>query len=285
MRRFFLLISILFTAIVNHAQELNCQVSIVSQQVQGTVEKQIFDQLQKSIYEFMNNTKWTKDLYTTEERIDCSIMINVTSKIADGEYSGTIQIQSRRPIYKSSYSAPVFNYIDEKFSFKFLQFQQLQFNINSFENNLTSVLAFYAYIILAHDYDAYSNLGGQEYYQKAQMIVANAQSASELGWKSSEGNKNRYWITENALQPVFQGIRECEYKYHRLGLDIMYEKAADGRKVILESLDLLKKVYNDRPASFAMELFFDAKVDELVNVFSKALPEEKTKGLRNAYYH
>lgn len=279
MRRFFLLISIFYTAIVTQAQELNCQVSIVSQQVQGTVEKQIFDQLQKSIYEFMNNTKWTKDLYTTEERIDCSIMINVTSKIADGEYSGTIQIQSRRPIYKSSYSAPVFNYIDEKFSFKFLQFQQLQFNINSFENNLTSVLAFYAYIILAHDYDAYSNLGGQEYYQKAQMIVANAQSASELGWKSSEGNKNRYWITENALQPVFQGIRECEYKYHRLGLDIMYDKATDGRKVILESLDLLKKVYNDRPASFAMELFFDAKVDELVNVFSKALPEEKTKAL------
>lgn len=277
MYKYCLLFFLVLNAFSFKAQELNCQVSIVSQQVQGTTEKQIFDQLQKSIYDFMNNTKWTKDLYTSSERIDCSVLINVTSKTSADEYTGTIQVQSRRPIYKSSYSSPLVNYIDDKFSFKYQQFQQLEFNLNTFQNNLTSVLAFYAYVVIANDYDSFANLGGTEYYQKAQLIVSNAQSASELGWKSFETNKNRYWITENALQPVFQPIRECMYKYHRLGLDIMFEKPDEGRKEILKSTDLLVAVYKNRPASYIMELFFNAKADEIVNIFSKGLPDEKTK--------
>lgn len=261
------------------AQELNCQVSVISPQIQGTTEKQIFEQLQKAIFEFMNNTKWTKDNYTTSERIDCSILINVTQKLSADDYRGTIQVQSRRPIYRSSYFSPTVSYIDENFIFKFQQFQQLDFNLNTFSNNITSVLAFYAYVILANDYDTFSNLGGTEYFQKAQLIVSNAQSASETGWKSFESNKNRYWIVENALQPVFQPIRECMYKYHRLGLDIMNEKSSEGRKEILKSFDLLLGVYKNRPASYIMELFFDAKVDEVVNVFSKAPPDEKVKAV------
>lgn len=261
------------------SQELNCQVSVVSVQVQGTTEKQIFDQLQKSIFEFMNNTRWTKDNFTTAERIDCSILINVTNKLSADDYMATIQIQSRRPVFKSSYFSPTVNYIDESFVFKYQQFQQLEFNLNTFQNNITSVLAFYAYLIIANDYDTYSNLGGTEYWQKAQLIVGNAQSASESGWKSFESQKNRYWITENALQPVFQPIRECMYKYHRLGLDIMFDKADEGRKEILKSMDLLVGVYKNRPASFAMELFFDAKVTEVVNIFSKGQPDEKAKAV------
>lgn len=261
------------------AQELNCQVSVVSPQLQGTTQKQIFDQMQKSIYEFMNNTKWTKDNYTAAERIDCSILINVQTQLSTDEYTGTIQVQSRRPIFKSSYYSPVLNYIDEKFQFKYQQYQQLEFNINNFSTNLTSVLAYYAYIVIGLDYDSYSNLGGTEYLQKAQIIVGNAQSAGEPGWKSYESNKNRYWLVENALQPVFQPIRECSYKYHRLGLDIMSEKPDEGRKVILQSLDLLIGVYKSRPASFNMELFFNAKADELVNIFSKGLPDEKSKAV------
>jgi len=259
------------------SQELNCQVSVVSPQIQGTTEKQIFEQLQKAIFEFMNNTKWTKDNVTTPERIDCSILINVTQKLGTDDYKATIQVQSRRPVFKSSYFSPAVNYIDENFSFKFQQFQQLDFNLNTFSNNLTSVLAFYAYVVIANDYDTFSNLGGTEYFQKAQLIVSNAQSAGEMGWKSFESNKNRYWIVENALQPVFQPIRECMYKYHRLGLDIMSDKAEEGRSEILKSTTLLLEVYRNRPASFAMELFFDAKVDELVNIFSKGTPEEKSK--------
>lgn len=259
------------------AQELNCQVSIVSQQVQGTVEKQVFEQMQKIIFEFMNNTRWTKDVYTQQERIDCSILINVTQKLSTDEYLGTIQIQSRRPVYKSSFFTPLFNYIDENFQFKFQQFSQLEFNLNTFQNNLTSILAFYAYVVIALDYDSFSPLGGTEYWQKAQTIVNNAQTTSEKGWKSSEGNKNRYWLVENQLQPVFQGIRNCYYKYHREGMDIMSEKSDKGRENILNSIDLLVPVYNNRPASFNMQLFFNAKGDEIVNVFSQGLPDEKSK--------
>ena len=274
-------IALLFTTFVTRisAQELNCQVSIVSQQVQGTVEKQVFEQMQKIVFELKNNTKWTKDLYTQQERIDCSILINVTQKLGTDEYLGTIQIQSRRPVYKSSYYAPLFNYIDENFQFKFQQFTQLEFNLNTFQNNLTSVLAFYAYVVIAMDYDSYSPLGGTQYWQMAQTIVNNAQTTSEKGWKSSEGTKNRYWLIENQLQPVFQGIRDCNYKYHREGLDIMSEKVDQGRANILSSLDLLVPVYNNRPASFNMQLFFNAKGDELVNVFSKGLPDEKSKAV------
>jgi len=264
-----------------YSQELNCQVTVNSTQIQGTTEKQVFDQVQKAVFEFMNNTKWTKDNYTTNERIDCSILINITSKLSTEDYKATIQIQSRRPTYKSSYNSPLVNYMDENFVFKYGQFQQLEFNINNYSNNLTSVLAFYAYIIIANDYDTFTNLGGTEYFQKAQLIVSNAQSSGEVGWKSFESNKNRYWIVENALQPVFQPLRECMYQYHRLGLDIMNDKPDDGRKAILNSTDLLVKVYKDRPASFILELFFNAKADELVNIFSKGFPDEKTKAVEN----
>jgi hypothetical protein len=279
MNRFLIIFLFIFVTRIVFSQELNCQVSVVSTQIQGTTNKQIFDQLQKAIFEFMNNTKWTKDNYTVAERIDCSILINVTQQLSADDYKATIQIQSRRPIYKSSYFSPTVNYIDENFIFKYQQFQQLEFNLNTFANNITSTLAFYAYVIIANDYDTFSNLGGTEYFQKAQLIVSNAQSASETGWKSFESNKNRYWIVENALQPVFQPIRECMYKYHRLGLDIMNEKPDDGRKEILKSLDLLLEVYKNRPASFIMELFFNAKSDEVVNVFSKGQPDEKTKAV------
>lgn len=281
MLKYIILLLVVFSVKVTFSQELNCQVTINSSQVQGTTEKQIFDQMQKSIFEFMNNTKWTKDNYTTNERIDCSILINVTNKLGTEDYKATIQIQSRRPTFKASYNTPLVNYIDENFTFKYAQFQQLEFNINTYASNLTSVLAFYAYIIIANDYDSYSNLGGTEYFQKAQTIVSNAQSAGEVGWKSFESNKNRYWIVENALQPVFQPMRECSYKYHRLGLDIMNDKPDDGRKEILNATDMILVVYKDRPASFPIELFFNAKADELVNIFSKGFPDEKAKIVEN----
>lgn len=259
------------------SQELNCQVTINTQQIQGTVQKQIFEQMQKSIYEFINNRRWTNDVYTAQERIDCSFMINVTQSIGSDEYLATLQIQSRRPVFKSSFNAPLFNYIDENFQFKFQQFSQLEFNDNNFQNNLTSVLAFYAYVILAMDYDSFSPLGGSPYWQKAQQVVQNAQTASEKGWKSSEGNKNRYWLIENQMQPVFQGIRDCTYKYHREGMDIMHEKPTEGRAIVLNALELLVPVYNNRPASFNMQLFFNAKGDEIVNIFQQGTAEEKTK--------
>lgn len=275
MKKLLILLTLNFLAYNFIGQELNCQVTINSTQLQGTTNKQIFDQLQKAIYEFMNNKKWTKEIYTTNERIDCSVFINIKEALSPEDFSASIQIQSNRPVFKSSYATKMFNYEDDNFVFKFQQFSQLEFNETTFQNNLTSVLAFYAYVILAVDADSFSPLGGTEHWQKAQLIVNNAQTASEKGWRNSDGTRNRYWIVENQLQPVFKGIRECHYAYCRNGLDIMYEKVEEGRANILKSLDLLKPVYQSRPASFNMQLFFNAKADELINIFKGALPEEK----------
>ncbi|MFL5752484.1 MAG: DUF4835 family protein [Bacteroidia bacterium] len=259
------------------SQELNCQVQVVSQQVQGTDAKRIFDNMQKQIFEFMNNTKWTKDIYTTSERIDCTILINVTEKVSTTDFKATIQVQCRRPVFKSSYNSPLFNYNDQNFEFSYVEFQPFDFNTTTYSSNLTSVLGYYAYVILAFDYDSFSPLGGTEYWQKAQQITTNAQNGSNAGpgWKAFEGNKNRYWLVENILNPVFTPIRETCYKYHRLGLDIMVDKPDDGRAIVLESIIKLKEVHKNRPSSYNMQLFFNAKADEIINIFSGATPAEK----------
>ena len=271
--------SLFFSIILinSHAQELNCQVIINTSQIQGSANKQIFDQLQKSIFDFVNNRKWSNDIFGSQEKINCTFQIIINKSLGSDEYSASIQVESARPIYKSAYSSTIFNFQDDDFQFKFQQFSQLEFNENTFQNNLTSVLAYYAYVVLANDYDSFSPLGGTQYWQKAQQIVNNAQSANESGWVSSQSQRNRYWLVENTLQPVFKGLRDCMYEYNKNGLDIMFEKTDEGRAAILKSLDLLMPVYKSRPASFNMQLFFNAKADELVNIFKGASPEEKTK--------
>jgi len=263
------------------AQELNCHIEINHSQIQGSVNKQIFDQLQRSVTEFMNNTKWTNDAFTVQEKIECSFLIIINKVVAQDEYSGSIQVTSRRPVFKSSYYTQVLNVEDENFQFKFQQFSQLEFNMNNFQNNLTSVLQYYAYAVIAADYDSFSPLGGTQYWQKAQLIVQNAQNAIEPGWKQviGKGERNRYWLVENTLQPVFKGIRDCNYEYSRKGLDVMSENVEEGRANILKALNLLLPVYQARPASFNMQVFFNAKRDELVNIFKGATPEEKSKAI------
>jgi hypothetical protein len=268
---------ILLTVFKFNAQELNCKIEINYSQIQGSTNKQIFDQMQKIIYEFMNNTKWTNDVFSPQEKIECSILIVIQEAIGTDEYKGSIQVISSRPVYKSSYATQVLNVEDQDFQFKFQQFTQLEYNLNTFQNNLTSVLQYYAYVILATDYDSFSPLGGTQYWQKAQLIVQNAQNAAEPGWRQSQtGQKNRYWLVENTLQPVFKGIRDCMYSYSRTGLDKMHESVDEGRANVLKALDLLKPVYKARPASFNMQVFFNAKRDEIINIFKNATPEEKT---------
>lgn len=277
MRVIFIFFVFLFCGISVFAQELNCKVQVVSTQIQGSDAKRIFDNMSKQVFDFMNTTKWTKDNFTLNERIECNIQINVTDKLSTDEYKGTISVVSSRPIYKSSLNSTIFNYQDQNFVFKYVEFQPFEFNLSIFQNNLTSVLAYYAYMIIGFDYDTFSNQGGTEFFQKAQTIVANAQSANEPGWKAFESNKNRYWLVENLLATVFQPIRETMYKYHRTGFDIMVDKTEEGRSKILESLNLLLPVHKSRPASFNMQIFFNAKCDEIINLFCKGTPEEKTK--------
>jgi len=262
-----------------HAQELNCTVQVLAPQIQGTTEKRIFESLKGSIYEFMNNTHWTKDNFSATERITVSILINITDELAVDQFKGSIQIQTNRPAYKSSFNSTILNYSDNDFQFNYIEAQPMDFIETTFTNNLTSVLAYYAYIAIAMDYDTFSLNGGTPYYQKAQQIVNNAQNAAEHGWKSFESTsqKNRYWLVENALNPAFAPLRECMYKYHRLGFDLMYNDAATGRANVYESLLLVQKVYQEKPASFNLQLFFSAKADELVNLFSGAFADEKGK--------
>ncbi|MCG3168035.1 MAG: hypothetical protein POELPBGB_03835 [Bacteroidia bacterium] len=259
-------------------QELNCQVQVVSNQVQQS-DRRIFETLQKAIYEFVNTTKWTNDQYQLTERIECSMFINITERVSADEFKATIQVQSRRPVYKTSYNTTLLNINDQDFTFKYIEFQPLQFSEATMLANLTSVLAFYSYMIIAVDYETFSPNGGEVYFQKALAIVNNAQGAVESGWKQFESTNNRYWLIENFLNPRFKLMRDTYYKYHRLGMDVMTADMESGRRAITECLDNIKKVRQDQQNAYLLRLWFNSKADELVNVYSSAFPDVKAKAV------
>ena len=266
----------LLVATVSQAQELNCTVSVISPQVQNT-EKRIFETLQKDIREFMATTRWTEDVYALEERIECSILITVTERISNDKFRATMQIQSSRPAYMTAYNSVLLNVNDQDFTFQYVENQPLQFQENQHVSNLTSVLAFYAYMIIGTDYDSFSPKGGEPYFQKALQIVNNAQNEPERGWKAFEGSKNRHWLIENMLNARYEEFRGVMYKYHREGLDMMQSDLNTGRQAITECLQPLKRIRMDQPNSYLMTVFFTAKVDELINIFKEAFPDVKTK--------
>ena len=275
-----LIITVFFYSLSIYSQELNCNIQLVTQQIQGT-NKQVFETLQGAIYEFMNNTSWTTHVFGMDERIECNMLFNLQDQMGDDEFRGTLQIQVRRPVYNSSFNTVLFNYVDNELHFKYVEYEPLEFSENSHISNLTSILAYYAYIILGLDYDSFSYEGGTEFFQKAEKIVNNAQNASHKGWKSIESpsRKNRYWLIYNILNEDFSPAREFIYRYHRTGLDRMYEKLNEGRAEIAESLKLLQQVYRNKPDPFMhfLQVIYDAKSDELVNIFKDSFPEEKTR--------
>ena len=232
MKRFksFLLLPFILTILAQSsgsAQELRCNVQILSNQIQGT-NKQIYKTLQQDIYEFMNNRIWTNQKFENNERIECKILINLDKHTGD-EFSGSMTVSSRRPVYNSSYNTTMFQYKDNDIQFRYLENQPLEFDINSFKSNLTSILAYYAYIIIGLDFDSFSPMGGTPYYNKAQQIVSNAQNARGKGWKAFESRRNRYWLVENILNNEYGPVREFLYQYHRKGLDQMHDDQAQAR--------------------------------------------------------
>ena len=275
MRQLLIIISFFCLSITSFSQELNCKVTIVSDQVQGT-DKRIFDVLKTSIFEFMNNRKWTNDVFKNEERIDCTLFINILSRSSD-DITGTIQVQASRPVFKSSYITNLLNFKDEDFQIKYVENQPLDFAENAHLSNLTSILAYYANLIIGIDYDSFSLKGGTPYLQKAFAIVNNAQGTSEKGWKAFDGDQNRYWLINNMLDAPYIGIREAMYTYHLKGLDEMVANKEAGRTAIIESFETLKKVHQVRPLSFNMKVFFNAKYEEIINIFKIAFPDEKAK--------
>lgn len=263
------------------AQELRCNVQITSQQVQGT-NRQVFQTLQSAINEFLNGRAWTNYKFSTNERIECSMLFNIQDYSGD-KFSGTLQIQVRRPVYNTSFNTVLFNYVDNDLEFTYVEFQPLEFSETSHLSNLTSLLAYYAYIILGLDFDSYGLKSGNEFFLKAEKVVNNAQNANEKGWRSGESTsrRNRYWLIDNILDEEFSPVREFIYNYHRLGLDVMYDKMIDGRLVVAESLTLLQDVYRNRPDPFMhfLQVMLDAKSDEFVSIFQGSPEDEKRRVL------
>lgn len=249
-----------------NAQELRCVVSINSQKI-TTSDRNIFSNMQQVIAEFMNNTRWTTDKFKSEERIDCSLNIIIDTRPSNNEFTGSIQITANRPVYKSTYNSPLMNIKDDKFQFKFVEFQQLEWNENGSNTNLVNVLAFYAFMILGFDYDSYSPLGGTVYFSKAQVIVNNSANVSEPGWRAFESDRNRYWLCENINAPLFKPVRELMYKMHRKGLDEMTKDQPTALRTISESILPLKKIQQTRPTSWLLQNFCYAKSDEIINIF------------------
>ncbi len=271
---FYIFFSILVFAV--SGQELNCMVQVNSSQVQ-TSDKTVFEQLQMDVFEFMNSRQWTAYTFKQNERIECNIMINVSSWDNIENFTATIQVQSRRPVYNSSYNSVMLNHLDRDFTFKYMTGMPIEYIENTFTTNLASVLAFYAYIIIGLDFDSYKPFGGSEYFDKAQNIINTAQNAPDKGWKSYENQRNRYWMVENLLNATYADFRTGLYQYHRTGLDLLADEMSVGRQSITDALTNIQKVYRQRPGLFIVTLFMTSKSDELVNIFTPAPPAEKMR--------
>lgn len=259
------------------SQELDCTVTVSSQRLEGT-DKRIFESLQNAMFEFMNNRKWTNYNIKVEERIECTILLDVTERIGGDEFRGNLNIVVRRPVFNTAYNSVLLNYLEKGLQFKYTEFQPLDYSEGTYISNLTSTLAFYSYIFLGLYFDSFSMNGGSQFYEKAQEIVNTAQNASEPGWKAYENDKNRFWLAENYMNPANAPIREFLYKYHISGLDLMYDKVDLGRGGVAESLRSLQKIYNAKPGLYALQLILEAKRDEFVNIFadSRVPPMERT---------
>ncbi|MEI6889168.1 MAG: DUF4835 family protein [Bacteroidales bacterium] len=276
MKRIGVIFCFLAWGITSFSQEMNCIVSVSAPQIEGT-DKRVFENLQNAIYEFVNNRKWTNNNFKVEERIECTILITVNDRLSSDEFRGNINLVLRRPVLNSAYNSVLLNYIDKGFQFRYTEFQPLDYSDGTFSSNLTSVLAFYTYMYLGLYFDTFSPSGGQAFLVKAQEVVTAAQNASEPGWKAFDGTRNRYWMAENFLNPSNSALRDFFYKYHRLGLDEMYEKVDAGRENCTQSLDGIKTLFNTKPELFALQLLTDAKRDEFINIYSdqKVPPTEK----------
>jgi len=265
MRNLYFIFVFLLTSI-SFSQELNCTVNVIAQQT-GNENDVIYKTLGNQLTEFVNNTKWTRKNFAQQERINCSMVINVSQQ-SNNLFSASIQVSSSRPIFNSTYSSPVYNFNDKNFNFEYLEFQNLVFNEGQFESNLISVLSFHVYMILGMDADTFALNGGDEYFKQAQTIASYSQHLNGQGWKLEDGLQSRFALIDNMMSPLYKDLRVAMYNYHIGGMDIMNESTKEGKSQIISALDDLQKVHRIRPNSFLMRVFFDAKADEIMDVLS-----------------
>ncbi|MEM6540024.1 MAG: DUF4835 family protein [Bacteroidota bacterium] len=248
------------------AQELDCTVTVNSDQV-GQTNQQIFRTLERSLNDFVNKNKWTDRTFSENERISARMFITVTAYESD-RFEATLQIQSSRPVYNTSYETPVFNYKDNDVDFQYQEFEPLVYNPNSFDSNLVGVIAYYVYIILGLDADTFSLQSGDEYYRLAQNIVTQAQGTNFGGWAQETGERTRFELIDNLLSNTFREYRMAMYNYHRKGMDVLADNNSTGKQVIAGSLRLFETLIKRRPNAFLIQTFFDAKAEEIQSVFS-----------------
>lgn len=256
----------LFSVTLMHAQQLNCTVQVNAEKLAST-NNQVFKTLQTAISEFVNKTDWTGEPLKQNEKVNCSMIININSYDSN-QFTATIQVQSSRLVFNSTYTTPVFNYNDKDFNFSYIEYENLNFDPASFSSNLVSVLSFYSYMILGFDGDTYALKGGTSAFNTAQQILTVAQSGGYKGWSQSDSNQNRFFLINDVLSGTFDAYRETMYKYHREALDTMSEDLKGGKAKIIESINVLNGIYKVRPNAFLTRVFFDAKGDEIVSILS-----------------
>ena len=274
--RLFILSVLTLSGQIVHGQDLNCDVVIDAARIE-TSDRRVFEDMEKAFEDFMNTRDWSPDEIKPEEQIKCGLSITLNEMPSIGVYKATVQIRSARPVYNTTYESILLNFADRDWSFEYVESQPLNFNENDYISNLTSMLAYYAYVIIGLDYDSFGELSGNPYYQKAQNIVTNAQQGNRPGWGALESTRNRYALITDITNQQMEDLRKGYYKYHRLGLDLFETKPEEARKKVLEVLESIKKIRDRYPSSIFVISFFDAKAEDLVDTLSDATIQDKRK--------
>jgi hypothetical protein len=284
MHKFKIFLLLIFISATTEAQELLARVTVVTTRVSNNVNKNAFQTLQTSLINFLNNRKWTSSTYASGEKIECNFLLNLESTDELNVYSASLTIQAARPTFNTSYLSPIINYKDDNFTFKYQEFQQLEFNENRVTgsdplvSNLTAVFAYYAYMIIGIDGDSFAQHGGDVYFQKAQNIVNNAPDGRSItGWKAFDGIRNRYWLAENLQNSRYNDFHDIYYNYYRLGMDKLYQDEKAARTSMMDLLLKLEEFNKANPNTMINQFFFQGKSTELIQIFSKATPQDKAK--------
>ncbi len=271
---------------VSTAQELQARISVNASRISSQTDKKVFQTLQGALNTFLNNRKWTGETFQPNEKVVCNFLLNISEVSSDNVYKASLTIQAARPVFNSSYNSPLVNFIDDAIVFKYVEYQPVEFSENRVSGsdplvaNLTAVLAYYVDIILGMNFDSFSLRGGDPYFQKAQNIVTNAPDSRDIaGWRSFDGQRNRYWLSDNLTNSKYAILHDAIYSYYRLGMDNMYDNETEGANAILNTLNFLNNINTENPNSMGVQFFFQGRARELTGVFKKASPDEKSRAL------
>ncbi len=281
-------IVIVFICIISitgtEAQEIKANITVMANKVSTQVDKKIFLTLQTALVNFINNRHWTNDAFQPTEKIQCNFLLNIEQDLGNNVFKGSLTVQAARPIYNTAYDSPIMNFLDDNIAFRYQEFQPIEFNENRVQGNdpvaanLPAVLAYYINLILGFDYDSYSLRGGDTYFQKAWNIVNNAPDGRDIsGWKSFEGQRNRYWLAENMNNNRFALIHDALYAYYRSGMDLFFENENEGRNGIMKCLNYLNTLDSENPNSMILQFFFQGKSSEIIKIFSHGNTDQKSQ--------